>query len=198
VVVTAAIVAASLALVGCSSLPWARSQPRLYSPVAGSFGVGQSGLAVGERMSQGDIPLCIDRPGTVTITGVEPLARTNGMRVIDFAVRTIPAGSAPLGGAVGDLSSMGMSVAEQKVHQVTWVCGAQARSNVGLDPGTDVGDQAMRIDLVVTLAADALPAVIQGLRIHYSAEGHEDSTEARVAFAMCEGKTDDECTPPDA
>ena len=188
--------AVSLVLAGCGSPPWASPQPHLYSPVNGSFGVGQSGLAPRGRVSQGDIPLCIDQSGTVTITSVEPITSTNGMKVLDFAVRSVPAGGTEIGGAVGDLTSLGMTKAEQQVRQVSTVCNAQERSNVGLDPGTDTSDRTTRIDLVVTMGADALPADIRGLRIHYRVNGVEGSTESRVSFAMCGGKITDDCNPP--
>ena len=190
------VVAVSLVLAGCGSPPWVTSQPHLYSPVNGSFGVGQSGVAPGGHVSQGDIPLCIDQSGTVTITSVEPITSTNGMKVLDFAVRSIPAGDTEIGGAVGDLTSLGMTKAEEQVRQVSTVCNAQERSNVGLNPGSDTSDRTTRIDLVVTMGASALPAGISGLRIHYSVNGVEGSTESRVSFAICGEKVTDECTPP--
>jgi hypothetical protein len=192
----AAALGAAVAVAGCSSHPEVGSQPLLYSPVNGSFGSGLAGLTPGSHISQGDIPLCVSEPATVTITGVEPITSTNGMTVSNFAVRTIPTGSAPLGVAIGDLGSLGMTKTEQEVHQVSVVCNTLERSNVGIEPASDPSVHP-RIDLVVTMSADGLPASIKRLRILYTVNGVAATTESRVAFAMCGGKTTDVCTPPD-
>lgn len=194
------IVGTSLALgallslaAACSALPWTSHPPRLFSPVNGRVGAGQVGLSAGSKLTEGDIPLCLDQPGTATITNVQPIDTVNGLTVLAFAVRHIPAGSVPKGDAIGDLSAIGMSDHEQQLHDVTNICDAQERANVGLDGAPPPGTPDPRIDLVVTFTAPRLPATAERLKIDYTVDGERGSTEAAFAIAMCAGKIGDPC-----
>lgn len=186
--------AMAMLLAGCSALPWTENEPQLYSPVFGSVAVGMSGMRPGTSLSLGDIPLCVDVPGTVVITAVEPVNSLNATTVTDFAVRTIPPGDAPLGNAFGGLVAMGLNEEQQKNRLVSNVCGAQARANVGLEGPPPSGTVELRVDLVVTVTAPTFPAGAEALRIHYQdASGSEHSTVSAFAITMCAGKSTDPC-----
>ncbi len=188
----------ALSLAGCSALPWVSEGPTLYSPVYGSAALGQVGLSQGDLWSVGDIPLCLDEAGSVTITRVELVAPSNDLSVAAFAVRTVPIGKTPRGGGLGDLSTLGMTRAEQKVHTVTNICDEQSRANVGLDGAPPEGTPVQRVGLAVTVTSTVLPAQAQALRIYYlTPSGKERSTTSPVALDMCAGKIGDDCPPSD-
>lgn len=194
----AAVAVAAMQLSACSTLPWAEKDAQLYSPVNGRVGVGIAGVAAGGMRSVGDVPVCVDVPGSVTITSVEPVEPTNGFSVIAFAVRTIPLGDAPLGDGNGDLASLGMTREEQGRKSVTEICGDQARANVGLDGPPPPGvDDSQRMDLAVTVSAPAMPASSRTLLIRYTdASGDERSTTSAFSIGLCDGNVDDPCDPP--
>lgn len=119
------------------------------------------------------------------------------MTVVAFAVRTIPAGVSPKGEALGDLTAMGVTAAEQQQRVVSNVCGAQSRSNVGLTGPPPAGTTEQWVEVDVTVTAPTLPASAQAFRIQYrDALGHERSTVSNVSLAMCGGKVGDACQPP--
>jgi hypothetical protein len=187
----AAVVA--LAGTGCSALPWSDHSPQLYSPVNGRFGASQVGLTPGSTLTEGSIPVCVDEPGTVTITRVVPIDPVNAITVIAYAVRSIPANSSPLGASPGDLTAIGLSGAQQRIHSVSKVCDAQERATVGLDGAPDPGTPDPRIDLVVTFTAPRLPARATGLRLDYTVAGQNGSATAAFDVAMCAGTIGDTC-----
>jgi hypothetical protein len=183
-------------LAGCSSMPWTEHDAQLYSPVNGQVGEGQSGLKPDDKLSIGDIPVCLDKPGSVTITKVEPVGAMNGMTVVAFAVRTIPDGTTPMGAAIGDLTAMGVTPAEQQQREVSNVCGAQSRANLQLQGPPPAGTEERRVEVDVSVIATTLPASSQAFRILYrDASGDERSTLSNIALTMCGGKVVDPCVP---
>jgi len=175
-------------------MPWSRPEPVLYSPVSGHVGEGMVGLKPHDELSVGDFPLCLDEPGSVTITSVEPMDVQNGMTVVAFAVRTIPVGDVPLGNAVGGLGALGLTVDQQKNRIVDNVCGEQSRSNVGLDGPAPAGTMEKRVELDVTLTAPTIPASARAFRIYYvDASGAERFTISPITITMCAGKVGDDC-----
>ena len=191
---TACVTGAALSLAGCSLLPWAEHDAQLYSPIYGQVGVGMVGLAPGDLFSQGDIPVCVDVPGSVTITSVEPVEPSNGLSVVAFAVRRIPAEDVPLGNSVGDLTSMGLTQEQQINRVVTNVCGEQSRANVGLEGPPPAGTTEERVELVVTVTASAIPASAQALMIRFTDQsGDERSATSGFAVNLCSGQVGDPC-----
>lgn len=183
-------------IAGCSSLPWAEQDAQLYSPVYGGVGVGVVGMAADDLLSEGGIPLCLDAPGSVTITAVEAVEPSNGLSVVDFAVRYIPLGDVPQGDGLGDLSTLGLTQAEKSQRAVTNVCDEQSRANVGLDGPPPEGTQPERVELAVTVTAPAVPASTKALLIRYTdASGDERTTTSAFAIAMCPGQAGDSCDP---
>ena len=184
-------------IAGCSSLPWSEHDAQLYSPVNGRVGEGHAGMAPNALLSLGDIPLCVDVPGSVTITGVEPVAPSNGFSVTAFAVREIPAGDEPPGNGLGGLSSLDLTPTQQARRAVTNVCDEQSRANVGLDGPPPAGTETRRVDLVITTTAPRLPASARELLIHYTdASGDQRTTTSAVSLALCAGTITDACDPP--
>lgn len=178
----------------CSGLPWAERDAQLYSPVNGGVRVGQIGLAGGDSLTEGSIPVCVDVAGSVSITSVEPVEPLNGLSVTAFAVRTIPVGVTPLGDARGGLSAMGLDPEQQKVRTVSNICGEQSRANVGLDGPPPSGAVDERVELVVTVTATTVPAGAEALRIRYTdASGDERSTTSAFGIYMCPGEIGDAC-----
>jgi hypothetical protein len=51
----------------------------------------------------------LDSLGTATITSVELVRPTGGLRIVAFGIRTIPIGDAPNGEAFGDLAALGLT-----------------------------------------------------------------------------------------
>lgn len=184
---------AATLLAGCSLLPWSDHGPTLYAPVNGSVGEGQTGLTPGVHFSFGDLPVCLDEAGTATITRVELVNPVNGLTVLAFAVRTIPAGTTPWGAHPGDLTDLGLTPAEQATTTVTNVCGQVARRNAGLDGPPPAGTSDQRVELDLTLSAPHLPARADAVRIWYRVDGQDRSTLSPVAFALCAGKIGDSC-----
>jgi hypothetical protein len=169
--------------------------PALYSPVNGHAGIGQAGMLADEYVSEGDIPLCLDSAGSATVTSVELVRPSGGLRIVEFGIRTIPVGDAPLGNAYGDLAALGLSTKQARHRQVTNVCDAQSRENVGLSGGPPPGTADERVELDITLTANKLPATTDGLVIHYQAGGRAGTAESSVTFALCAGSLDT-CRPP--
>lgn len=143
----------AIVVAGCSVGPWRKDQPLLYSPANGSVAVSQGGLRAGDRLSEGGVPLCLDVPGSVTVTRVETLGTWNGLYVDAFAVRTVAPGEVPVGGAAGGLDALGLTADEQTIRTVTNVCGAESRALVGLEGPPPAGSVEQRVDLVVAVSA---------------------------------------------
>ena len=183
--------AACATLVGCAALT--DGGPTLRSPVNGSVMVGMPGMTPGAHLSAGAIPVCLDQPGSVTVTRVEPVDPTGGMRVLAFAVRDVPPGTEILGSAVGGLSELGLTSAQQGNRTVSGVCAPDPDSS----PEPDPVSPARWVDLVVTVTADQLPAHTESLRIQYrTSGGREDAVISRFGIVMCGGSTTDSCTTP--
>jgi hypothetical protein len=68
--------------------------------------MGAGKLEPGAENSFGGMVVCLDRPGSVTITGVKPVNPTGGIRIDQFGVRPSPfwKGRASFGQANGDLA----------------------------------------------------------------------------------------------
>ena len=190
-----AVVALVVATVGVRVLTRGPS-PALYSLVNGHVGAGQAGLSPGMLLSEGDIPLCVDSAGTATITSVELVRPTGGLRIVAFGIRTIPLGVTPNGEALGDLTVLGLTPQQVRQREVTNVCSGQSRQNVGLSGDAPPGTLEARVELDITLVGVTLPAAAEGLLIHYESGGRASTDGSPFSFALCAGTALSRCAPP--
>lgn len=184
-----------VSLVGCGGKGQPPGPPRLYSPVNGQIGFGRSGLTPGKQFSWGAIPLCLDRPGQVTVTSVEAVDAVNGLQVVAFAVR--PYRNNAQGNADGDLAALGFSPADIVGRTITQVCDQGSRANVGLPTALPSGASAGQSELAITVVGTSeRRATATSLRIGYTSSGQHFTTTAAVALALCPGTPDARCDPP--
>lgn len=118
-------------------------------------------------------PICTDDEVPITVTRIEPVQATGGLRVVDFVVT--PPGESIIGFSRRGLDSLYPDLTS---HVVKLPC-AQGAS----DPTVGVE----REDLNLELSKPAgVPASAKGFRAFYQADGAEKSVDVLFSFYVCE------------
>jgi hypothetical protein len=161
-----------LALTGCD-LNSSGSGPQLVIPASlHNVAIGAGKMKPGAENSFGGMVVCLDRPGSITLTGAKPVDPEGGIRIDQFGVRPSPfwKGRAGILGQYGDLAhnhfKMGRTV------------------DVTCDPRTGRG-----YEFAVTVSMpDSTQARMTGVKIDYTSAGQDRSLTFPITLFLCPHK----------
>jgi hypothetical protein len=168
----AAFAAALLvALTGCD-LNSSGSGPQLVIPGSlHSVAMGAGKMKPGAENSFGGMVVCLDRPGSITLTGAKPVDPEGGIRIDQFGVRPSPfwKGRVSFGQDNGDLAQNHFRAG----RTVSVTCGPHGR-----------GDE-----FAVTVSMpDSAQARMTGVKIEYTSAGQERSLIFPITLFLCPHK----------
>jgi hypothetical protein len=158
-------------LTGCGSHAGSSAGPQLVTLGHNSQNVamGNGRVKPGVKTSFGGMVLCLDRTGSVTVTGAEPVNPTGGIRIDQYGVRPSPfwKGGTGIGVQAGDLAHNGFK--------------AGRKVNVTCDPKTGRG-----YELAITVAMpDTTEAKMTGVKVDYTSAGQQKSVIFPITLFLC-------------
>jgi hypothetical protein len=154
-------------------------QPRLVQPDPGEFGAALPATRPGTPYTFGDVVVCLDRPGRVTVESAAVAGSSGGLRLDALAVRPASAGHGQIGGANRSLAQLGF--ARNADTMVDRVCPSPSPSGPGAGGLYELGLQFSR--------TGGRTATGHGVDVRYRTSGGTVLT-LRIPFTLilCEGR----------
>jgi hypothetical protein len=171
-----------LSVTGCGSHNSGRGDgPQLVTPGApNTVTVGLGHVQPDDVQSFGSMILCLDRKGSVTLTGVQPVQPHGGVQIKEWGVRPSPwwkhDHGTGIGALHGDLAHNHFAIG----RKVSVTC----------DPATGRG-----YELAVSVSMpDRTPASMRGLHVEYDSNGQQRSLDYPITILLCpRGEVGDTC-----
>jgi len=187
-------VAATVLAAGCLAACSARPQgPHIVVP-GGQFlgaGVAYPNTHRGTPYVFGDIVLCLDKPGVVTINNVELIGATNGLRIDDFAVIPNVMESGHEGYFDNSVPIAQVNPRPARPVVMTKKCPKSGNEPPRPDPQT----VALLLQYSKTIDRNATS---QAIKINYTTAGRKESLALEWQVALCAkltGTGDEQCAP---
>ena len=189
-----ASVTSTLLLVTCVTACSAPQQgPHILVPGFRGAGVAYPNTRQATAYVFGDIIICLDKPGSVTIDSIELVNATDGIRIDDFGV--IPNVMESDQGGYDDNSVPIAQTTPRPSHPVimTTACPKTGNEPPRPDP------QAVALLLQYSKTTDK-SATSQGIKINYTTAGHKEWVKLGWTVALCAKETGESgaSCPPDS
>ena len=170
----------ALCVNACGTRPY--NEPHIVAPGFKGAGVAYPNTKPGVPYTVGDLIICLDRPGKVTIEDIEMIKPEGGLQLDDFSVipNAMESGAGGFEDSNVPISRLTPSPAKPVV--MTHACPADWNAPPVPNP------QSVALLLQYSKSSDRA-ATSAGITVLYSSSGHKDKLTLRWTVGLCPDET---------